>query len=112
MKLHEIIKHLVELAESDDGDYFGTVHAIALIFPSGLKEQLRQLVNGPVWDGDVMSKAQRGELFDMGIAIRVCSKGEQGHTGAKCIGYSILKKLAEITGGVPNSIFKFGGPRP
>ena len=95
----QVVKALVDLAESDQDGYFEVVHAIALVFPKNLVEQLRQLVNGPVWDGDVMSKSQRGELFDMGIAIRVCHKGEQGHTGAKYIGYSILKKLSEVQAG-------------
>lgn len=96
MDIKEIIKGLVELAESGEDKYFEAVHAIALIFPPNLKEQLRQLVNGPVWDGDVISKSHRGELFDMNIATRVCAKGEQGYTGARYVGYSILKKMVEI----------------
>jgi len=95
-KLPEIIKHLVEMANAQEDNYFAIVKAIALIFPKSLKEQLAQLVNGPVWDGDVISKAQRGDLFDMGIAIRVCAKGEQGHTGARYIGYSILRELNSL----------------
>lgn len=95
-RLLETIKALVEIAESDRVDFFDGVHAIALIFPRHLKEQLGQLVRGPVWDGDVISKSHRGTLFDMGIAIRVCCKGEQGYTGSKYIGYSILKKLSEL----------------
>lgn len=33
---------------------------------------------------------------EAGLAIRVCCKGEQGHTGATYIAYSILKKLNQI----------------
>ena len=97
MKLNEIIKELVEMAEKDDGEhYFEVVHAIALLFPDKLKEQLRQLVNGPIWDGDLICKSSRGELFDMGLAIRVCCRGDQGFTGAKYTAYSIIKKIEEF----------------
>jgi hypothetical protein len=95
----EVIKNLIAIAERKEERYFDFVKAIALIFPPQLKEQLAQLVRGPVWDGDVMSKSQRGELFDMGIAIRVCAKGEQGYTGARYIAYSILKEIDAL----PNS---------
>jgi hypothetical protein len=95
MKINEIITALVELSNDDKYDYFDTVHAIALIFPKHLIEQLTQLVNGPVWDGDVISKADRNILFKMGIVTRVCYKGEQGYTGSKYIGYSILKAIKD-----------------
>jgi len=94
MKLAEVIRTLVDMAESDDGDrYFEITQAIALIFPAALIEQLEQLVRGPVWDGDIISKTYRDELFDMGLAIRVCCKGEQGYTGAKYTAYTVVKKL-------------------
>lgn len=93
-ELSKVIKSLIEMADNgQDEKYFEIVKAIALIFPKNLIAQLGQLVRGPVWDGDVMSKSQRSELFDMGIAIRVCAKGEQGYTGAKYIGFSILKEI-------------------
>ena len=95
-KINDVVRHLVDLAGSDDDNYFDVVHAIALIFPKNLIEQLQQLVKGPIWDGDIISKSNRGELFDMGLAIRVCCKGEQGYTGSPYIGYSVVKKLAEI----------------
>lgn len=96
-ELIKTIRALVDLERTKAGEdlYFEIVEAIALIFPKCIKEQLRQLVNGPVWDGDVMSKGDRGILFEMGVATRVCCKGEQGHTGSKYIGYSILKKMKE-----------------
>lgn len=91
--LERAIRVLVAEAESDSDGYFEAVRAIASIFPPRLKAQLQQLVRGPVWDGDVINKGQRAELFEMGIAIRVCHKGEQGYTGSKYIGYSILKAM-------------------
>lgn len=89
------VRQLIELEKVEDDLYFEIVEAIALIFPRCLKEQLQQLVNGPIWDGDIISKNHRGILFEMGLAMRVCCKGEQGHTGAKYIAYSILKKMKE-----------------
>jgi len=91
MSRNELIKELVGHARSDE--YFKIVEAIALLLPKKLHEQLLQLVNGPVWDGDVISKSYRDELFECGLAIRVCHKGEQGYTGALYIGYSVLKAL-------------------
>lgn len=95
--LIKTIRSLVDLEASPAGSdlYFEIVEAIALIFPKCIKEQLQQLVNGPIWDGNIISKSDRGILFEMGIATRVCCKGEQGHTGSKYIGYSILKKIKE-----------------
>lgn len=90
------ITSLVELAETDDTRYFEIVQAIARILPTRLVEQLTQLVNGPVYDGDVINKRHRGELFDMGLAIRVCSAGQQGYTGATYTAYSVLKRLQQM----------------
>lgn len=58
----------------------------------GQKEVLRQLLfNGPVWDGDICSKAARGDLFDWSLAVRCCFKGEQGYTAAAYRAYTIWK---------------------
>lgn len=97
-ELIKTIRSLVDLERSKAGSdlYFEIVEAVALIFPTCLKEQLKQLVNGPIWDGDIISKTHRGILFEMGIASRICCKGEQGHTGSKYIGYSILKQMDKI----------------
>lgn len=92
----KIIRELVDAAGSSDESYFDVCKAIALIFPKVLSEQLEQLVNGPVWDGDIISKDERGTLFDMGLAIRVCHKGEQGFTGANYTAFSILKELKKL----------------
>lgn len=91
-KPDDIIGELVKNAKKYD-DYFECVDKIVEIFPKELEEQLFQLVNGPVSDGNIISKTDRSRLFRMGIAISVCCKGGDGYTGAKNIGYSILKKL-------------------
>ena len=89
----EIIKSLVLLSEKSDEDYFDAAKAIACLLPKNLAEQLRQLVNGPIWDGDVISKSAREELFFLGLAIRVCCKGEQGYTGATYLAYTVVGGL-------------------
>jgi len=91
-KMLETIKLLVEIAEFNDDDYFEICKAIAIILPCNLKEQLKQLIANPVWDGDVISKTARDALLDLNLAVKVCAKGEQGYTAAKPIAYTILKK--------------------
>ena len=60
---------------------------------------LNQLVNGPVWDGDIISKTDRDELIELKLAVRVCCKGEEGYTGATYTGYTINKKYKEFKNG-------------
>jgi hypothetical protein len=57
-------------------------------------EVLRQLVTrGPVYDGNVASKAARDDLLQMGIASRACVNGEQGYTVATYRGWDVLKSV-------------------
>lgn len=97
MSRTEIIRELVDQSRTSDDSYFDICKAIALIFPKNIAEQLEQLVNGPIWDGDIISKADRSLLFDMGLAIRVCHKGEQGYTGATYTAFSILKEIKKLS---------------
>lgn len=95
----EFLKELIKRGQSAEEGYFQYVHLVACLLDKRLHEQLEQLVNGPVWDGDVISKSLRDELFDLGLAIRVCCKGEQGYTGAKYFGGSVVKRIKEIKTG-------------
>lgn len=92
---HELTKFLIKKTQDDrySDDYFELCRLIARVFPKHLKQQLAQLLRGPVWDGDVMSKQHRGELFDLGVAVRVCNKMEQGYTASKYIGYTIYEEI-------------------
>lgn len=92
----EFVKALIERGSNADKGYFEYAHLVAVTIDDRLHEQLGQLVNGPVWDGDVISKSDRGELFDLGLAIRVCVKGEQGYTGATDFAYSVWTRMNEI----------------
>lgn len=56
------------------------------------REVLKQLLfRGPVHDGDIASKAARGDLFGLGLAVRCCYKGQQGYTAATYQAYSIYR---------------------
>jgi hypothetical protein len=68
-------------------------YAVAKALSPGHYECLRQIMKAPVWDGDICSKAARGELFDFGLATRVCFKNEQGYTAATYRAYTILTAL-------------------
>lgn len=91
----DIIK-LIQRAQVQDDGYFELVNEIAQKFPKKLYEQLYQLVLNPTWDGHIISKSDRGELFELGIAVRVCAYGGQGYTASRYIGYSILRSAKEL----------------
>jgi len=99
MKDSEFLKELIRRGEKAEDGYFEFAHLVAILLPKPLIEQLEQLVNGPVEDGDVMSKSMRGELFELGLAVRVCCKGEQGYTGATYFAYCVLKRFHQIRKG-------------
>lgn len=47
--------------------------------------------NGPVWDGDIPSKSGRDSLINLGAAVRVLVKGEDGFTAATYLGRELYK---------------------
>lgn len=96
----ELVRDLVEFIDSGDYDecdlsYFDVCKSISLVFPKNLCEQLQQLVSGPIYDGDIISKNSRDFLLRMGLAIRVCCKGEQGYTGATYTAHTVLEFLKQ-----------------
>jgi len=95
----EFLKELIARGQSSDEGYFEYAHLAACLLPKNLVEPLRQLVNGPVYDGDVISKSLRAELFQFGLATRVCVKGDQGYTAATYFAFSVLKRFDEIKSG-------------
>lgn len=93
----ELTKALIETSHIDG--YFDYAAVVARRLPKALHEQLKQLINGPVWDGDVISKSLRDQLIDLGLAVRVCCKGEQGHTGATYFAHAVMEIADEIKTG-------------
>lgn len=92
----DFLKEVIARGASGCDGHFQYAHIAACLLPQQLHEQLKQLVNGPVWDGDVISKSNRGELFDLGLAIRVCCNGETGFTGATYFAYMVLRAVDDI----------------
>lgn len=59
---------------------------------SGHHEVLRQLVaEGPIWDGDIVSKIHRDDLLLWDLGVRVVFRNEQGYVAATYTGWSVLK---------------------
>jgi hypothetical protein len=58
---------------------------------SACRDQLVQLLKGPTWDGDVLSKRARDYLIHFGLATRCCKDMEQGYAVATYYGYEIWK---------------------
>lgn len=96
---NEFLKELIERGTCADNGYFEFAHLVACRLDRRLNEQLTQLVGGPIYDGDVISKSMRDELLSLGLAVRVCCQGEQGHTGATYFAYSVLKVINDIKSG-------------
>ena len=94
------LKELITHVSIADSGYFAGAHLIACWLPKRLHESLEQLVDdGPVWDGDVISKQYRDDLLDLNLAVRVCVKGEQGFTGGTYLAYVVLQKIKGIREG-------------
>ena len=56
------------------------------------REQLNQLLHqGPVWDGNVLSKSARSDLIDYDLATRCCYMGEDGYTAATYLGKRVFR---------------------
>lgn len=49
--------------------------------------------NGPLWDGDVPSKAARDSLLQLGFAVKVVVKGEDGWQAATYRGRDAYKAM-------------------
>lgn len=101
MEDREFLKELIRRGSSADKGYFKYAHIVAVtIGRCPLMQQLHQLVNGPVWDGDVMCKSLRDELLSLGLAVRVCKSGEQGYTGATYFAYTVVNTASKIEAGM------------
>ena len=96
--MNEIMKELLaRLNEADEegilcDDHESVCAQIYDLIGSTPRDVLKQILfHGPVWDGDIVSKSGRGVLFDCGLAVRCCFKGEQGFTAASYRAYPVWK---------------------
>lgn len=81
-------------SEQGSGTYATASFAIYHALSGAHREALSQLVKqGPVYDGDVISKSLRDDLMQLGLANRVCYKGEQGYTAANYAGWDVLRSV-------------------
>lgn len=86
-----------DAAKTDDGRDALLVE-MRLAMSPGHREELRHLIkNGPVHDGDVISKAHRGDLVRWKLAARVMVKGEWGYTAATYRGGHVMSDRLEVT---------------
>lgn len=95
----DFLRDLIARGQTTEVGYFHFASLTACLLPADLRGSLRQLVNGPVWDGDVLSKHCRDALLEFGLAVRVCHKGQQGFTGATYFAFSVLKYINEMDAG-------------
>lgn len=72
-------------------DYRIACFALHHALTHGHREGLGQLVTqGPVHDGDVVSKSVRDDLIEWGLAHRVYCEGKEGYTAASYRGGDVL----------------------
>lgn len=77
--------------ETDDG-YFAYAPIAWDALSGGQREVLNQLLHqGPVWDGNIISKSARDDLLEVGLATRCCYMGEQGYTAATYKAYTVFR---------------------
>lgn len=69
------------------------VACIAGTLSGEAKEVLGQLVENPKFDGDVVSKNGKCELYRSGLATRVCVDGVHGHNAANYMGWRVWRLL-------------------
>lgn len=83
---------LVFVADQASPEYETACSKLYQYMSSAQRNQLFQLViQGPVWDGDVISKDARDDLLELHLASRACVKGEQGYTVANYRGWDVDK---------------------
>lgn len=89
-------------AEILDKDDFGSpafdvaCWALWQAMDGGQREVFKQILfKGPVYDGDIASKAARGTLFQLGLAVRCCFKGEPGFTAASYRAYTVYTRSGD-----------------
>lgn len=76
--------------EPSSGEYILGAYVLFREMSGNHMAQLNQLMlDGPVFDGDVIKKSECSDLIDWGLAVKVCIKGKQGFTAATYNGYNV-----------------------
>lgn len=79
-------------SQDDINDYVEAIN-ISKKISGRAKDVLYQIMKKPVYDGDISSKSGRSELFEYGLAIRVCSNNDYGDTSATYRGGLVFDEL-------------------
>lgn len=89
---HDQIVDAIAKMQTDDGYFtYGAIVWDAL--NSIEREVLRQLLfQGPVWDGNIVSKGARDNLMEYGLATRCCFLSEQGYAAATYDAFGVFKQ--------------------
>lgn len=81
----------VDRMDTDEG-YFAYASIAWDALSSAQREVMNQLLHqGPVADGNIISKSARGDLIEAGLAVRCCYLGEQGFTAASYKAFTVFK---------------------
>jgi len=87
------LRDALEKMNASDEGYFAYGGIVWDALSPGERDVLKQLLfQGPVWDGNIISKSDRDNLIDAGLAVRCCFLGEQGYTAATYTAYSVHKQ--------------------
>ena len=93
--MKDLIKELMSYCQCST-KYEETLKSVTRLLPSSHKEELINLNNnGPVYDGDVISKVIRDDLLEWGFASRAMIKGNSGYTVANYRGFDLFKAWEE-----------------
>jgi hypothetical protein len=85
------LENALSMMDSDNR-YFAYAPIAWDALSSGQREVLNQLLHqGPVWDGNIISKSARDDLIEAGLATRCCFLGEQGYTTATYKAFTVFK---------------------
>lgn len=72
-------------------DYLRAIET-ALSLSSGAYEVLRQLnTQGPVWDGDLISKSGRTQCLHIGAAAKIICNGDDGYQACTYYGRQLIR---------------------
>jgi hypothetical protein len=94
MKVERVNQALSVLLDHEPGseEYQVAAFAISSAIDDTHWNMLVQLVqDGPVCDGDVVTKGAQDDLIAWGLATKVCVRGTAGYTGANCLGLAVFQ---------------------
>lgn len=94
MTTTSIIRDAIAALYSDAPDAEQNVQIIWKLLEPVEQEVLRQLLfQGPVWEGNIISKRARDNLISYELACRCCFMGEQGYTAATYPALAVWRRV-------------------